>query len=522
MRSHPCLHRWSPLLLALASSGLWAQARITQALVYPGGAEVQRVTAVAAGAQEAVFACIPNHYRGDAFTAQGLGGVRTGEVKVQAVPKEAAPECRGDPALDGQIRQLEDQIARVQAERTGLDLVLGYLKGAGQGDVKGAGVQAATAESIRKQGVDALQQQIVLKRKAEDLTRQLQPLLLQRKAEGGEVGQWLRVTVQVQASQAGEVRLAGRTSRAGWEPHYRADLNSEAGRVQLERLAEVKQTTGESWRNVKLVLSTRQPDRAMAPGETEPWRLEQVQPMPQVRAMTAMAAPAPKSDMLERVEVTGSRIDDALPSFASDFDLQFTVPGTSTVASGSERRKFLLDRTSWGVKLSTFVEPARQAQAFVLAVAPRPEGFFPSGPLELLRDGEFVGRAVLDLSAEAEQRLFFGPDDRVRVRVEPIRSGAGNAGFIGSRRTATVQRAYVVENTSGKPLAVQVAEAGPHPQHEDIQVQAKLDPAPAVSAWRELPGVRLWTLTLAPKQSQRLTAEYQLSAPKDMAVAGWP
>jgi uncharacterized protein (TIGR02231 family) len=514
---------WSPVLLALASSGLWAQARITQALVYPGGAEVQRLTAVAAGAQEAVFACIPNHYRSDAFTAQGVGAVRTGEVKVQALPKDAAPECSGDAALDGQIRQLEDQIARVQAERSALDLVLGYLKGAGQSEVKNTGVQAATAESIRKQGVDALQQQIVLKRKSEDLTRQLQPLLVQRKAEGGEVGQWLRVTVQVQTAQAGEVRLTGRTSRAGWEPHYRADLDSTASRVQLERLAEVKQTTGESWRNVKLVLSTRQPERAMAPEETEPWRLEQVQPMPQVRAMAAMALPpAPKSSMLERVEVTGSRIDDALPSFESDFDVQFTVPGTSSVASGSERRKFLLDRMTWGVKLGTLVEPARQAQAFLVAAAPRPEGFFPGGTMELLRDGEFVGRSHFDVSGEAEQRLYFGPDDRLRVRVEPARSDAGNTGFIGSRRTVAVQRAYVLENTSGKPLAVQVVEAGPHPQHEDIQVQAKFEPVPAVNAWRELPGVRLWTLTLAPKQSQRLTAEYQLSAPKDMAVAGWP
>jgi uncharacterized protein (TIGR02231 family) len=215
-------------------------------------------------------------------------------------------------------------------------------------------------------------------------------------------------------------------------------------------------------------------------------------------------------------------VDAPLPSFRSDFDLQFTVPGASSVASGSERRSVMLERLNWPVQLVTQVQPLAQAQAYLMASFARPEGFFPSGTVQLMRDGEFVGRTQFNLGQETEQRLFFGPDDRLRVRVEPQQKDAGSSGFIGNRRVVTVKRAYAIENTSGKPLAVQVVEAGPHPQHEDIQVQAKFDPAPGVNVWRELPGVRLWTLTLAPKQSQRLTAEYQLSAPKDMAVTGWP
>ena len=518
------LRLWSPLLLAVASSGLWAQARITQALVYPGGAEVQRLTAVAAGAQEAVFACIPARYERDGFQAKGLGEVRVGEIRVETLSRDLAPECSGNPSLDARIRTLEDQAAGLQAERSALDLVLGYLKGAGNGEIKG-GVQAGTAESIRRQGLDALKQQHSLQRREEDVAKQLAPLLAQREAESGQVSEWLRVSVRVQASQAGEVSLSGRTAHAGWQPSYRAELDSAKGSLQLERRAEVAQNTGEAWRDVKLVLSTRQPNRAMALADPRPWLLDLVQPRPAPMAM-AMAAPPPAAPMLERAEVSGTRlkaaVDAPLPSFRSDFDLQFTVPGGSSVASGSERRSVMLERLHWPVQLVTQVQPLAQAQAYLMASFARPEGFFPSGAVQLMRDGEFVGRTQFNLGQEAEQRLFFGPDDRLRVRVEPVQKDAGNTGFIGSRRVVTVKRAYAIENTSGKPLAVQVVEAGPHPQHEDIQVQAKFEPVPAVNAWRELPGVRLWTLTLAPKQSQRLTAEYQLSAPKDMAVAGWP
>jgi hypothetical protein len=157
-----------------------------------------------------------------------------------------------------------------------------------------------------------------------------------------------------------------------------------------------------------------------------------------------------------------------------------------------------------------------------MATVKRPEGFFPAGKLLLSRDGDFIGETQLNVSSEAEQRLFFGPDDRIRVRVEPEQRDAANGGFIGSRRVMALKRAYVLENTSAKALTVQVVEAAPHAQHEDIQVEARFDPAPKENRWRELDGVRLWSLQLAPKQSQRLRADYQLSAPKDMVVAGWP
>lgn len=509
----------TPLALLLGGAAL-AQARITQALVYPGGAEVQRVVPVTAGAREVVFSCIPDSYEASAFHAKGLGDIRVGELRIETLPAAAAPQCSGDSALDAQIRTLEDAQAGLSAERGALDLVLAYLKNTGGGDAKGA-AQPATAEAIRRQGLEALKQQHGLQRRSEEVDKQLKPLLAQREQERGSVSHWLRVSVRVQAAQAGSVQLTGRTSQAGWQPSYRADLDSAAARVQFERRAEVQQATGEAWRDVKLVLSTRQPNRAMSLPDPQPWLLAKVEPMARQRAL-AMAAPAPAFLPAPPMKVGEATLFAPLPSFESDIDLQFTVPGSTTLASGAERRELLLERLSWSAKLVTQVQPSEQPQAYLMATLKRPEGFFPAGSVQLLRDGDFVGSSLFNIDTEAEQRLFFGPDDRLRVRVEPQQKDAGNTGFIGSRRVVAVKRAYVLENTSGKPLAVQVVEAGPQAQHEDIQVQAKLNPAPAVNAWRDLPGVRLWQLNLAPKQSQRLTADYELSAPKDMAVTGWP
>lgn len=505
------------LALLFVPTLLAAQPRISQVLVFPGGAEVQRVQAVAAGTSEAVFTCVPARVYLDSIKAQGSAELRVGEVRVQTQSSVEVPACRANPQLEAQIRQLEDQRATLKGEREALDLLLGYLRQSGDAKLP---ANPATAESLRKQALEAFKQQHVLQRRDEALELELKPLLQQRHEAQGGVDSWHRIAVAVSGS--GELTLTTRTPHAGWQPVYRADLIGAESRIALERRAEVQQTSGESWRNVKLVLSTRQPNRASALPDPQPWRLSKREiPPPPV----AMFAPAPAP--LARMSVSGSKISAAaidadLPSFQTDFDLQFSVPGSVTLASGNERRSFTLERLSWPAEVVTQVQPRQQAQAYLMATVKRPEGFFPAGKLLLSRDGDFIGETQLNVSSEAEQRLFFGPDDRIRVRVEPEQRDAANGGFIGSRRVMALKRAYVLENTSAKALTVQVVEAAPHAQHEDIQVEARFDPAPKENRWRELDGVRLWSLQLAPKQSQRLRADYQLSAPKDMVVAGWP
>lgn len=509
--------RWALLAAALPGT-LLAQARISQVLVYPGGAELQRVQAVAAGSTEVEFGCIPAGIQLDALQARGSATLQVGELRVITESSDAAPACSGQPQLDAQIRVLEDEKAGLAAERSALDLVLGYLKQSGDAKLQ---AQAATAESLRRQGLEALKQQHQLLRRIEAVERQLKPLLAQRQAARGNVKQWHRIAVRV-AGQ-GELTLITRTSQAGWQPLYRADLASDAARITFERRAEVQQTTGESWSGVQLRLSTRQPQRAVALPDPQPWLLSKVEPRArELMTMAAPAAVAKSAPVAARAELSGSRVDADLPSFETDFDLQFSVPGSVTLASGSERRSFTLERLSWPAELVTQLQPAQQAQAYLMATVKRPDGFFPAGKLLLARDGEHVGEAYFSPDDEATQRLFFGPDDRLRVRVEPEQREAANGGFIGNRRVMTLTRRYLLENTGSKPLQLQVVEAGPHPQHEEIRVDAQFEPAVAMARWRELDGVRLWTLSLAPKAQQRLSARYQLSSPKDMLISGWP
>jgi hypothetical protein len=132
-----------------------------------------------------------------------------------------------------------------------------------------------------------------------------------------------------------------------------------------------------------------------------------------------------------------------------------------------------------------------------------------------------VGSSTLDVAGGEERlELPFGRDDAVRVQVEPEQRNAGNTGFIGARTEHRYARGYVVENRHAAAVSLQVVEAAPVSQHEDIKVQSQFSPAPTTQAWRKQPGLVLWEQPLAAGASQRFTAEYVISAPKEAQVTG--
>lgn len=278
-----------------ASAGAHAQAaadnsRITQVKVYPGSATVERVARVAAGSRSVTFACLPAGLDVQSLQVSAGASVRVGETSVLSEARELSSRC-ATSALDGRIRELEDQKAALQAETDALGMVTGYLKGLSGGSGESAqGARApmdarnlaAMAEAMRRTGQDSLLKQHQIQRRQADIDRQLNPLLAERKRSQGHGAQVMAVTVTLAASADADVKLSYQVAGPGWTPSYRALLDTATSKVRIERQALVAQATGEDWRGVKLVLSTGQPRRETAGRAPTAWRIG-IEPPPRVQ-----------------------------------------------------------------------------------------------------------------------------------------------------------------------------------------------------------------------------------------------
>jgi uncharacterized protein (TIGR02231 family) len=518
----------APTLALAQSAQSPSPSRIDEVLVYPGGAQVTRLATVAAGARELVLNCLSARFDADSLQIDAPAGVNLGPVQLETLPRERAPECATSP-VDDNIRKLEAQRDLLTAESSALDTSLGYLKALGSGEARATPATgiAATADSIRKAAQDALLRQAAIKRQLADLDKQLAPLQGERDRVAAANPQWRSLRLRLSTAREAELKLNYRVTQAGWAPSYRALLDTASGALNLERLAQVSQQSGEDWKNVKLRLSTAQVAARVGVATPPPWQLNLYRPQPQAE-MRAMAPPAPVADMRSNITVSGSRAaaEPALERFdlsvfQGAYATEFVLPLRVNIDSGTQRASLMLGSEKPQAKVIARVQPQSEAAAYLVADVAKPAGAWPRGAMQLVRDGALVGSSTLNVATGEERlELPFGRDEQVRVQVEPEQRNAGNTGFIGARAEHRYTRAYVVENRHQATVTLQLVEAAPVSQHEDIKVQAQFSPAPTTQAWRKQPGLVLWELPLAAGASQRFTADYLISAPKEAQVTG--
>jgi len=500
------------LLPALAHA---QPSHIDQVLVYPGGAQVERVLTLKSGATSLKLDCLPGTL--DAKTIRVTApGVQIGEINLQQLPREAAPDCVNGP-LEARIREVEDRRTALDAEVQALDAQVASLRNAGAG--LNATQIGAAGETVRSNAQTALLKAAQLKRRIEEVDRQLAPLRAERERWTNANPRLVTLTARIRAERDIEARISYRSPSAGWQPVYRASLDSASGQVVLERRAEVGQTTGEDWTGVTLKLTTAQPTQAVQGPLPWPWLLGIAPPRETRMAMNAAPAPAPVAMSLKRSDAAPEPGFD-VSVFEGEFSTEFTAPTRVNVATSGERITLALGQAPLDTRLVARVTPQVQPAVFLVAEATRPAGAWPAGAMQMYLDGGFVGESRLNMPANGKLDLPFGRDEQVRVVPEPQTRMGGERGLFGGRVEQRIRHAWKIENKHGKPMLVQVLEASPVSQHEDIKVEAKFDPQPLPKDWREQQGIKAWEFTLAPNATQAVSADYVLSWPKDANLNG--
>nr|WP_297523885.1 DUF4139 domain-containing protein [uncultured Roseateles sp.] len=514
----------SALSTAQAAEPTAETAAIAQVLLYPGGAQVDRTVRVSAGATQARFPCLAPNLDRDALQIHAPPGVNLGELKLERVARDSLPECR---VRDPRVRDLEKQRGAVEADMSGVDIALGYLKGLSDREAKPGPGLSAGIEALRRNAQDLVSRQQVLKERLQELNVALNAALAAQPASTEDVSvATLRLSTTVDA----QVGLSYRLSRsAGWQPQYRARLDTATGALAIERLARIGQTSGEDWIDVKLKISTVQPRQSLGAAPQQPWRIG-IQP-PASRGRTRFDEPAPVAEpapmALSRLEVRGSAVQPLNfdPSvFDGEFGTEYDLPQRITLRSNGQYATVSLSRLALEARLLAQVQPSTEAAAYLVAEVPRPQGSWPGGTMQMFRDGNLIGEMplLLGLGQTSTWALPFGRDERLRVRVDPEKRDGADTGLIGTRRERMLTRQWEIENLRGRAVTLRVLEAAPVSEHEDVRVQTQFTPPVTQANWREQPGIQMWELPLAPNQTQRFQAVYKISVPKDAAVSGMP
>jgi len=524
-----------PAAPAPATSAVFSAsaAPVTRIVLYPGSALVERTARVKAGTESLEITGIPANFDAESLRIEADGGIEIGEL-IWRDSTRSGPLNAEEARLEAEVQKLSDRLQAVDVERKAAERELKYLESLAsplRGSTATTSGQAAnparTLEIIRQGSLQAERRILDVEAQKRDLAKKLNALNADLERIRPGVDEVRALSVRLWAKNDGEVRLSYLFAEAGWRPAYRAALDSERGTIRVERTAQIAQRSGEDWSRVRLSLSTSTPRRSASGPQPFSWDVNLLDNMPRLSR-----APAPA--MRNRAEVEASAAGEPMraaqgPLFEvevdqSEYTTEYAIPGTVSLPADGRKVAVSLGSLEIPVTLEAEIVPRREKAAYLVARGELPDGVWPTGEMQLYRNGAYIGATQWNANQNDRNALLlpFGRDDLIQVSHRPGEDQKGKSGFVGQQSERRLTDSYTVTNRHRRAIDIVVLESSPVGRDDAVEIERRFTPAVSEEDWRGRKGVVAWKHTLDAGKSAEFTADYRIRWPKDRQIIGLP
>ncbi|MDR1349296.1 MAG: DUF4139 domain-containing protein [Zoogloeaceae bacterium] len=509
-------------------------APVSRVTLYPGSALIERAATVRAGADTLEISGLPANFNTDSVQVEADSGIEIGEIVWRDYDR-TAPLNAEEARLEAEVRKLADRIEVLNLEHRAAELELKYLDAL---VVPGEGFQGAnpakTLETIRQGSLRAQRRILAVVAQRRDIERDWKAKSNDLARIRPNVTQVRTLSLRLSAKNEGQVRLRYLFQDAGWRPAYRAALDSESGQVTLERIAQIAQRSGEDWNRVQLRLSTGLPRNNASGPRPDSWSVTLRPPEQALRAALSEESYAMMMDVMPSQTAspggTSASFKDASsgkPLFNVDvtqgeYATEYQIPGVISLPADGRKVAASLGRLQIPVRLEAQVSPRQEKSAYLVAHGELPEGVWPTGEMQMYRNGAYVGVTRWDASSSAGLELPFGRDALIRVSGKSTAAMSGSSGFVGQKSERHIADAFTVANLHKQPVDILVLEATPVARNREVEVTRQFTPEPTKEDWNDHPGVIAWKARLEVGGKQDFSVDYRIRWPKEQRIIGLP
>ncbi|HNT49158.1 MAG TPA: DUF4139 domain-containing protein [Cyclobacteriaceae bacterium] len=334
----------------------------------------------------------------------------------------------------------------------------------------------------------------------------------------------LVVSVSAEAATNVELQVRYVVANAGWSPVYDLRAIDTKNPVQLSYKANVFQSTGEEWNNVKLKLSTANPNLSGQKPELYSWYLDFYYPQVYDMAKRKSMAAAPAAVYRAEAKVADEELAEAITvadyvtTIQTSLNTEFDIALPYTVASSA--KPVVVDIRSYDMKADYIysVAPKLDMDAFLMARATGWEEFnLLPGEANIFFEGTFVGKSFIDPNNIKDTlAVSLGRDKRIVVKREKLKD-LTSKNFIGSSRKESYTWEISVRNTKADAVKIIIEDQVPVSQNTQIEVTT-LDLGGA--KYTKDTGKLMWELELKPNETRKLEYKFDVKYPKDKQVTG--
>lgn len=335
------------------------------------------------------------------------------------------------------------------------------------------------------------------------------------------------ISLSADASTSVDLDVQYIVANAGWYPIYDLRAVNTKSPVQLSYKANVTQGTGEEWKNVKLRLSTANPNLGGLKPELYPWYLNIDQPMYKnnkgyasgtvMRSAPVMVNEEMKMDEVE-IEKDATSTADYVSTIQTTLNTEFDISLPYTVSSSNKPTLVDIRNHELKADYQYAVAPKLDQDAFLLArITGWEELSLLPGEANVFFEGTFVAKSFIDPNNIRDTlSVSLGRDKRIVVKREKLKELTTRK-LIGANQRETYAYEISIRNTKSEAIKITVEDQIPVSQNSQIEITTT-DVAGA--KYNKDTGKLLWGMSLQPNETKKVVYKFEVKYPKDKIISG--
>jgi len=557
------------LLVVLFSTSIYsfaqdivADSKINQVTVYTQGALINRLATfkLTEGTQKIVFPDIIPQIDENSLRVSGEGSA---EVKIlgAAFKKEFLKESSSEKVkqLQEEIQQVSDDINKLnntrlvlQDKKAFLDSVRLFSNGQLPKELVTKMPQASELENtlkfldlkLRDNYKEIVDTELAIReaqKKIDVLNRELNNIA------GFDRKQKISIVVDLEVVKSGnlDLKVAYRVAGANWYPIYDARADFEKSAVELISFGMVKQSSGDEWKDVVMLLSTAAVNVSGSMPEVESWFIRPYEPRrvydaeatdyydKDDKTLSGMAmgsvrkSQMPAASLMAHEEVAKTKaVYNYAQSESKGVSLVYKLPRLATLKTDGSEYKLPISSQALKGNFEYSAYPRLSSYAYLVSkVTNAKDQQLLGGRVNIFLEGDFVGQGhIKTIGPNEEFDLYLGVDENVKIKREQLEKKVDDvfiANIPSPNRKVTYKFKMTVENYKNKKIKVTLFEAMPISENEKIKVNiANVSLIPKDKEWKNKKGIWRWEFELEPKAKQEIFYNYSVECPREMNIEG--
>lgn len=383
----------------------------------------------------------------------------------------------------------------------------------------------AKAPALMKQQNELKEQQEAINQHISRLQKQIKQDESRERQHSGVV----TLAVSAPVAAKADITITYYTAKAFWTPCYDIQVPAVGKPVSLMVKAQVRQTTGLDWNQVKLNLSNAHPNQSNQAPLFSAWFLRLQNPgSSNIRKSAAYSntlvsyktaeaeAEEDASDEIQEVKAPKS-MDDLVELQENDIEASYAIALPYNIPGNGKAQLIDLKTHTLKADYYYYAAPKLASETYLMVTLSDWEQYrLLPGEANVVFNGTHTGKTRLNTGTTEPLTLTLATEPRIVVKREK-RTDFSSTKTLGGSTTATRSHLITVKSNMNHPVSLRLKEQ--YPLSTDKEMEVKLtENSPEAGTNNSDLGVLTWDFELKAGESRTFTVTYTVKYPKEKRV----